>query len=105
MNLLRSWQRIALALAMVVPIAAFAQSKAADPSDPAAAVPATSYRSVFSDYVAYQDATPVPWRKSNDDMLQTRGDSPAHDMGAMPEGMPTTDHAMPANGMRPKAKE
>lgn len=114
MNLLRFRQRVALALAMVAPIAAFAQAKIADPSDPAAAVPATTYQSVFSGYAADRDATPVPWRESNDAMLQTGGSSSAHDMSAMPKDMPMTGtkpmapmpgHAMPANGMSPKAKE
>jgi hypothetical protein len=114
MNFLRSWQRVAFAMAIVAPIAAFAQSKVADPSDPAAAAPASTYRSVFSGYVAYREATLVPWRKSNDAMLQTSGSSSAHDMGAMPKDMPMTGakpmapmpgRAMPANGMSPKAKE
>jgi hypothetical protein len=103
MNLLRSWRRVAFALAIAAPVATFAQSKVADPSDPAAAVPATSYRSVFSDYIAYQDATPVPWRKSNEAVLQTGGGASAQDMSAMPKDMPMPGRTMSADGM--KAKE
>ena len=114
MNLLRSRQRVALALTIVAPIAAFAQAKIADPSDPAAAVPATTYQSVFSGYAAERDATPAPWQKSTDALLQTGGISAADDMSAMPKDMPMTGtkpmapmpgHTMPANGMSPKAKE
>lgn len=93
MNYLRSWQRVAFALAIVVPIAVSAQSKANDPSDPAATVSVTPYRSVFFDYQAYQDAELIPWRKSNDDMRPTAESSGAHNMESMRTGTPPAENS------------
>jgi hypothetical protein len=110
-----SWQRVAFAWAIVVPIAVSAQSKANDPSDPAATVSVTPYQSVFSDYQAYQDVPLVPWRQSNDAMRPMAESSGAHKMESMGTGMPSMKnsgstgsapaHDMSNMGMPQKAKD
>jgi hypothetical protein len=114
MRHIRSWQRYALAMAIVTPIVVFAQSKAEDPRDPSAPIPVTPYQSAFSGYDAYQDAALIPWRKSNDDMWSAAKTTVIPNMGNMPKGMSATDgkpmetmhgHAMPKADGGPKAKE
>ncbi len=51
---------------------AFAQSRP-DPADPAARVPAATYRSTFSDYRPLGDETVGDWRVANDEVRRIGG--------------------------------
>lgn len=52
--------------------AAFAQSRG-NPADPAAAVPATRYSSVFSGYQPLGDEKLAAWRETNDEVARIGG--------------------------------
>lgn len=113
MHISCSWQRIALALAIAVPVATSAQPKTDDPRDPSVAGPAITYHSSFSDYDAYQDVALAPWRKSNDD-VRAGPQMDGMDMNAMPAApvpganktmAPMPGGAMPGAGKDQKGKE
>ena len=42
-------------------------------TDPAARVPAVSYRSAFEDYVSYREPAIAPWREVNDEVARAGG--------------------------------
>jgi hypothetical protein len=62
----------AFAALLLQSAAAIAQSRA-NPSDPAATVPAIRYSSAFTGYRPLGDEKTAPWRESNDEVARTGG--------------------------------
>ena len=60
-------KRCTLALAIALPIAAFAQSRP-DPADPKAAVPPLRHAPALEGYRPFKDAGPAPWRVVNEEV-------------------------------------
>ena len=58
--------RLAPAVALCLPLLAFAQAQRGDPADPKASAPALRYSSAFADYKPWQDTPPGNWRAIND---------------------------------------
>lgn len=49
------------------------QSAKTGPADPRAEVPATQYRSAFTDYQSFRDEKPASWREVNDEAARVGG--------------------------------
>lgn len=65
---------IVLAVAAMLPPAAFARVSLTDPADPTAHVPAPKYESVFRNYQSWQDSQDSPanaWRSANDNVAHS----------------------------------
>lgn len=58
--------RLAPAVALCLPLLAFAQAQRADPADPRSPAPALRYSSAFADYKPWQNMQPGDWRAIND---------------------------------------
>ena len=54
-----------IALAIALPIAALAQSKA-DPADPKSPVPPLRYESAVAGYKPHKEEKPAPWKQVNE---------------------------------------
>lgn len=70
--------RLALAVALCLPLLAAAQAASRDPADPKAAGPALRYQSAFADYKPWQDIPPGDWRAVNDKLREAAGQGGGH---------------------------
>lgn len=77
---------------------------AADPTQPQASVPATTYRSAFTRYRPLADITPIPWREANDTVTRIGGWRAYAREAAQPEAAASAPVAAPASPP-PPAKE
>ena len=88
-------KRCTLALAIALPIAALAQSRA-DPADPKATVPALRHESALGGYRAFKDGGPAPWKQVNEEVKGAAGHA-AHAAPKKAEAEPRTP-PKPAEG-------
>lgn len=72
------YRRLASAVALGIPLAAFAQLATTDAVKPSASASTLQYRSAFADYKPYKDVPLADWRAVNDDVAGSSG------MGQMP---------------------
>ena len=90
--------RPARAVALCLPLLAFAQVARPDPADPKAAAPALRYASAFADYKPWRDTKPGDWRAVNDFVRDAAVKGGGHAGHAMP-----AKTSAPAPAPAPKA--
>jgi len=94
----RLFSRLAPALALSLPLLAFAQQRPDAANARGQATP-LRYLSAFADYRPWQDIKPGNWRKLNDDLVAGAGSAGAHATHGMHDAAPAT----PAKASAPTA--
>jgi hypothetical protein len=81
---------LAPAVALCLPLLAFAQADRPDPADPKTPAPALRYQSAFADYKPWQDPKPADWRAVNDVVRDAAAKGGGHGGHAMPANTPAS---------------
>jgi hypothetical protein len=87
------FRRLAPAVALCLPLPAFAQAGQPDPADPKTPAAALRYQSVFVGYKPWQDSKPGDWRAVNDTVRDAAAKGGAHAGHAMPAAAPSSPPA------------